>query len=577
MIPIARPEMGTEERDSVLVGPHVGPAGAGARSRGRWSVSLPSSARRMGSQRVPAPPRSTWRCAASASAPATRSSPSFTFTATAEPDHARRRPAGVRRRRPGHVHDGSGRPRGGDHAAHAAIIPVALYRQPAPMPEILAIAERAGIPSSRTRARRTAHRSTAAERRRASAVQLYPDEEYDERRGRDHRRRTMPDWQSARGCCVSTAFASAIGRRSWATTRMTDVHASIGLPQLDSFPLPTGGGRRSRPLTAEMRGVITPTVWPGPSTCTTSARCGWGSATRSPTRSPLGEWARTCTPAAGAPAGARSPTCTSTGRCCLSTERLTDEILLGARPPGHQRYGRRRRHQGRERAPRSSVRRPRRLIAAAARPESSGPRRQGAEHCRRGWRAPDSATPLPECSAGLRIPACTLRPSPGDGRLAAASCSSWLPALRPPTVLDSLPRSCSRACLRRRGGDEEQRATRVATAETIGRPRRWRSRRRRGGIHRRARPRTRLRGPRLQLPMAPAFGHGALARSGDGPPIPHRGRHDARPSGATGRRLGDGDGLHDHGVHRRDGAGVGAGGARPRRAVLAEPVPGAAR
>ena len=188
----------TRELDAALsarAGPRL--VHARARSSRRSSRSSPpTAAPSTASASATASTRCTWCCAATASAPATRSSsPANTFIATwlaVSAPAPRRCPSS---RDEAH-HDARPRDRRGrDHRrAPAAIMPVHLYGQPADMDAIDALAERHGLPCSRTPPRPTAPACTASRVGSlgdAAGLQLLPGQEprRARRRRRGHHRR----------------------------------------------------------------------------------------------------------------------------------------------------------------------------------------------------------------------------------------------------------------------------------------------------------------------------------------------------------------------------------------------------
>ena len=267
MIPIARPEMGTEERDAVWSALASGQLAQGARvkefeERFAAFVGAPHGV------------------AASSGTTALHLAllglgigpgdevitVSFTFTATVSPIlHVGARPIFVDVDPATFTMDPSGieaaiTPR------TRAIIPVSLYGQPADMPAIIEIAERHGIPVIEDACQ--AHGASLDGRSSGAwgmgVFSFYPTKNMTTGEGgiittndpgfaertrllREHgmRERYRPD-------ILGYNF------------RMTDVHASIGLPQLEK--LPAANARRqaiAARYTAEMRGVITPAVRPG--------------------------------------------------------------------------------------------------------------------------------------------------------------------------------------------------------------------------------------------------------------------------------------------------------------------------
>jgi perosamine synthetase len=147
-----------------------------------------------------------------------------------------------------------------------AILPVSLYGQPADMPALMAIAERHGLAVIEDAAQ--AHGAAVGERRSGAwgtgAFSFYPTK----------------NMTTGEGGMVTTSDAEVAERVHLLREhgmkvryhhdvlgynfRMTDIHASIGLAQL---PKLAGHNARRREIAArydrELRGVVTPAVRPG--------------------------------------------------------------------------------------------------------------------------------------------------------------------------------------------------------------------------------------------------------------------------------------------------------------------------
>lgn len=147
-----------------------------------------------------------------------------------------------------------------------AILPVSLYGQPADMPALAEIAERRGLALIEDAAQ--AHGAAIGEHRSGSwgtgCFSFYPTK----------------NMTTGEGGMITTADADLADRARLLREhgmkvryhhdvvgynfRMTDVHAAIGLAQLDKLP---GNNQRRRETAArydaELRGVITPAVRPG--------------------------------------------------------------------------------------------------------------------------------------------------------------------------------------------------------------------------------------------------------------------------------------------------------------------------
>ena len=267
MIPIARPEMGTEERDSVWSALSSGQLAQGARVKEF-------------EERFAAFVGAPYGVATSSGTTALHLAllglgigpgdevitVSFTFTATASPImHVGARPVFVDVDPDTFTMD----PAGLEAAITPrtrAIIPVALYGQPAPMPEILAIAERAGIPVIEDACQ--AHGASLDGRSSGAwgigVFSFYPTKNMTSGEGgiiTTHDAGLAERTRLLREHGIRERYRPEILGYNF---RMTDVHASIGLPQLDKLP---AANRRRQEIaarySAEMRGVITPTVRPG--------------------------------------------------------------------------------------------------------------------------------------------------------------------------------------------------------------------------------------------------------------------------------------------------------------------------
>ena len=267
MIPIARPEMGAEERDAVWSALSSGQLAQGAKvkefeERFAAFVGAPHAVA-----------TSSGTTALHLALLGLGIGPgdevitvSFTFTATASPIvHVGARPVFVDVDPDTFTMD----PTGLEAAITPrtrAIIPVALYGQPAAMPEILAIAERAGIPVIEDACQ--AH-GASLEGRSSGAwgigvFSFYPTKNMTTGEGgiiTTHDADLAERTRLLREHGMRERYRPEILGYNF---RMTDIHASIGLPQLDKLP---AANRRRQEIaaryTAEMRGVITPTVRPG--------------------------------------------------------------------------------------------------------------------------------------------------------------------------------------------------------------------------------------------------------------------------------------------------------------------------
>lgn len=267
MIPIARPEMGAEERDSVWSALASGQLAQGAKVKEF-------------EERFAAFVGAPYGVATSSGTTALHLAllglgigpgdevvtVSFTFTATASPIlHVGARPVFVDVDPDTFTMD----PAGLEAAITPrtkAIIPVALYGQPAPMPEILAIAERAGIPVIEDACQ--AHGASLDGRSSGAwgigVFSFYPTKNMTSGEGgiiTTHDPGLAERTRLLREHGIRERYRPEILGYNF---RMTDVHASIGLPQLDKLP---AANRRRQEIaaryTAEMRGVITPSVRPG--------------------------------------------------------------------------------------------------------------------------------------------------------------------------------------------------------------------------------------------------------------------------------------------------------------------------
>ncbi|MEO8509652.1 MAG: DegT/DnrJ/EryC1/StrS family aminotransferase [Chloroflexota bacterium] len=264
MIPIARPQMGTEERDSVWSALSSGQLAQGAKvkefeERFATFVGAPYAVA-----------TSSGTTALHLALLGLGVGPgdevitvSFTFTATVSPIlHVGARPVFVDVDAATFTMD----PAGVEAAITPrtrAIIPVSLYGHPAPMPEITAIAERHGIPVIEDACQ--AHGATLDGRSSGGwgigVFSFYPTKNMTTGEGGII---TTND----EGLAERTRLLREHGMREryrpdilGYNFRMTDVHASIGLPQLDK--LPAANARRqaiAQRYTSELHGVITPTV-----------------------------------------------------------------------------------------------------------------------------------------------------------------------------------------------------------------------------------------------------------------------------------------------------------------------------
>ena len=267
MIPIARPEMGTEERDSVWSALASGQLAQGARvkefeERFAAFVGAPHAVA-----------TSSGTTALHLALLGLGIGPgdevitvSFTFTASATPIvHVGARPVFVDVEPDTYTMD----PAGLEAAISPrtrAIIPVSLYGQPANMPEIIAIAERAGIPVIEDACQ--AHGASLDGRSSGAwgigAFSFYPTKNMTTGEGgiiTTHDPDLAERTRLLREHGMRERYRPEIIGYNF---RMTDVHASIGLPQLEK--LPSANARRqavAARYTQEMRGVITPAVRPG--------------------------------------------------------------------------------------------------------------------------------------------------------------------------------------------------------------------------------------------------------------------------------------------------------------------------